>query len=72
MWPPTTIMEVRQFAGLCGYYSLEKTFSDIIMPIIALTRKKVPFEWTKECQHLFENSKQKTNDCKSLSISRSK
>ena len=56
--PPTTITGVRQFAGLCDFYRKSvKRFSDIVRLIFRLTRKKVPFEWTEECQHSFETQK---------------
>ena len=31
-----------------------KRISDVVRPIIWLTGKNVPFEWTEECQNSFE------------------
>ncbi|XP_016173137.1 uncharacterized protein LOC107615601 [Arachis ipaensis] len=51
---PTTVMEVRSFLGLAGYYRrFIEGFSWIALPMTKLTRKEVPFVWTSECEESF-------------------
>ena len=55
MSPPTTVRGVRAFIGLCSYYRrYVRDFSKTAAPIIALTKKNAPFEWTDECQQAFD------------------
>ncbi|XP_015943864.2 protein argonaute 7 [Arachis duranensis] len=55
----TTIMEVRSFLGLAGYYRrFIKGFSRIALPMTKLTRKEVPFVWTSECEEIFQTLNQ--------------
>nr|XP_025664824.1 uncharacterized protein LOC112763343 [Arachis hypogaea] len=57
---PTTVMEVRSFLGLAGYYRrFIEGFSRIALPMMKLTRKEVPFVWTSECEESFQTLKQK-------------
>ena len=52
---PTNVRQVQQFLGLCNYYRrFIHKFSDIVQPIVQLTRKDVPFNWTAICQRSFE------------------
>ncbi|GBG85282.1 hypothetical protein CBR_g39850 [Chara braunii] len=50
-WPrPQTVIEVRSFLGMTGYYrSLVKNYSTIASPLTYLTRLDTPWEWTGEC-----------------------
>ncbi|XP_020972527.1 uncharacterized protein LOC110269186 [Arachis ipaensis] len=57
---PTTVMEVRSFLGLAGYYRrFIEGFSRIALPMTKLTRKEVPFVWTSECEESFQTLIQK-------------
>ena len=52
---PTTVKGIRSFLGFCNYYRrFVKDFAGIASPLSALTRKKVPFIWTDECQTAFD------------------
>jgi hypothetical protein len=48
--PPTTVKQVRSLLGFLNYY---KNFiprrSELLAPITNLTKKKVPFVWSSEC-----------------------
>jgi hypothetical protein len=56
--PPTTVLEIRSFLGLAGYYrQFIKDFSKIAKPMTKLLEKNKAFEWTKECQASFEELK---------------
>ena len=65
-WPvPHTVTEVKQFLGLCGYYSkFCQSYSDISAPLHRLTAghvgkgRRVPVTWTPETQAAFEKLKQ--------------
>ena len=55
---PKNVKEVQRFLGVTNYYrTFIKSHSKILAPIISLTRKEVPFKWTKECQTAFETIK---------------
>jgi predicted aspartyl protease len=57
--PPTTIRGVRGFIGFVNYYrDFIPAFSNVALPLTNLTKKDVPFQWTKECQAAFEYLKQ--------------
>ncbi|KAA0066456.1 pol protein [Cucumis melo var. makuwa] len=57
---PSTVSEVRSFLGLVGYYRrFVENFSRIATPLTQLTRKGVPFVWSKACEDSFQNLKQK-------------
>ena len=43
---PDKVKGVRQFVGFVGYYRrFVKDFADLAAPLVALTRKGVPFVW---------------------------
>ena len=55
MPPPGSAKEIRQFLRLAGYYhKFVPRFSDLSRPLTRLTQKDVLFEWTKECQAVFQ------------------
>ena len=44
---PQTVIEVRSFLGLAGYYRrFVEGFSKMVSPLTQLTRKDQPFSWT--------------------------
>ena len=56
---PTDLTEVRKFLGFMGYYrKFIPKYSDIAHPLTNLTRKDIPFEWSKACQAAFEMLKE--------------
>ena len=51
---PTDLTEVRKFLGFSGYYrKFIPKYSDIACPLTNLTRKDIPFEWSKAYQAAF-------------------
>ncbi|KAL0562094.1 hypothetical protein IC582_002544 [Cucumis melo] len=57
---PSTVSEVRSFLGIAGYYRrFVENFSRIATPLTQLTRKGVPFVWSKACEDSFQTLKQK-------------
>ena len=56
---PTNLTEVRKFLGFVDYYrKFFPKYSDIACPPTNLTRKDIPFEWSKACQAAFEMLKE--------------
>ena len=52
---PDKVKGVRQFVGFVGYYRrFVKDFAELAEPLVALTRKGVPFVWTDQQQAAFE------------------
>ena len=52
---PRNPKEIKQFLGLAGYYrKFVPRFLDLSRPLTWLTHKDVLFEWTKECQAVFQ------------------
>ena len=48
--PPRSVIEVRSFLGLVGYYRrFVKGFSIIACALTKLLKKGVKFEWTNKC-----------------------
>ncbi|GJV86898.1 putative reverse transcriptase domain-containing protein [Tanacetum coccineum] len=57
---PTTLIEVRKFLGLAGYYRrFIECFSLIAKPLTKLTQKNKKYEWGKEEDEAFQMLKQK-------------
>ena len=55
---PKNVDEVRSFMCLAGYYrSFIRNSSQISYPITSLQRKAKKFEWTEECETIFEQLK---------------
>jgi hypothetical protein len=55
---PTNLKQSRAFVGLCQYYRrFVPRFSEIAVPLHALTKKGTRFIWTKECQSAFDTLK---------------
>ena len=55
-WPrPTTVIEIRSFLGLAGYYRrFVQDFSKIAAPMTRLTQKNVKFVWSDACENSFQ------------------
>ncbi len=60
-WPrPTNLKESRSFVGFCQYYRKHiANFSELAAPLFALTRKRVQFDWTEQCERAFNTLKEK-------------
>ena len=59
---PRSVIEVRSFLGLAGYYRrFVKGFSVIASPLTKLLRKGVKFEWSDKCHNSFEQLKEYTH-----------
>uniref|UniRef100_A0A0W0FJS2 Putative reverse transcriptase-rnase h-integrase n=1 Tax=Moniliophthora roreri TaxID=221103 RepID=A0A0W0FJS2_MONRR len=58
--PPTTVKGVRSFLGFANFYrKFIGRYVEIARPLHDLTKKNVPFKWTKLCQIAFEVMKLK-------------
>jgi hypothetical protein len=56
---PTSLLEVQSFVGFCNFYRrFIKDFSKILRPLIELTKKSQPFNWSPQCQEAFEYFKE--------------
>ena len=52
---PNRVKAVRQFVGFVGYYRrFVRNFAELADPLVALTRKGVPFMWGGEQQNAFD------------------
>jgi hypothetical protein len=50
--PPTTVLEIRSFLGLAGYYRrFIEGFSKIVKPLTLLLEKDKKFVWSEACQN---------------------
>ena len=51
---PTSVTKLKSFLGLVNYYrKFVRGFAQIAKPLNRLTKKTIPFEWTKEAQESF-------------------
>lgn len=56
--PPTNLTQVKSYLGLINYYGrFIPNLSSELLELYKLTKKGVPFQWSKECQIAFERSK---------------
>ena len=56
--PPKTPKNCKQFCGMVNFLSVFlKDLQIKLSPIYQLTRKGIPWEWTKECQQAFDKIK---------------
>jgi hypothetical protein len=56
---PKNVTKVKSFMGLSGYYrSFIEGFSKIAHPITSLQKKGVNFQWTMDCENIFQHFKQ--------------
>ena len=57
---PISATEVHSFLGLAGYYRrFIEDFSRLALPLTALTRKNVKFEWSDKCEQSFQELKKR-------------
>lgn len=56
---PKNVTDVRQLLGMGSYYRrFIKNFSNLVKPMVKLTKKDVPFVWSEECQTSFQALKE--------------
>lgn len=66
---PKTVIEIRSFVGLAGYYRrFIECFSRIVAPLTQLTRKDQPFIWTDKCEKSFLELKERLTSAPVLVI----
>lgn len=58
-WPvPKDVSQVRSFLGLGNYFrKFIQGYSNLVRPMIELTKKDAVFNWTAECQSAFQGLK---------------
>ena len=67
--PPTTVVEVQRFLGMCGYYrQYIRDFQVIALPLSKLSCTTEVFEWTEERQQAFNILKEKLTEAPSLML----
>nr|ABA94359.1 retrotransposon protein, putative, Ty3-gypsy subclass [Oryza sativa Japonica Group] len=55
---PKTVLEIRSFLGLAGYYRrFIENFSKIAKPMTRLLQKDVKYKWSEECEQSFQELK---------------
>ena len=59
-WPrPQNLKELGSFSGLCSYYRMFiQDCSEIMAPLIHLTKRIVKFRWDEKCEVAFSKIKQ--------------
>ena len=56
---PRNLKQLRSFLGLTSYYRrFIPRFSQVAVPLYALTRKDTPYQWNENCQQTFEQLKE--------------
>ena len=67
-WPaPTTIKGVRSFLGFCNYYhAFIQDFSELALPLNALTQKGQEFTWGSNKQRAFDQLKKRITSSPTL------
>ena len=51
---PTSVSAVRSFMGFCNFYrKFIPDFSNIIQPLLSLTKKNVAWQWLPDCESSF-------------------
>jgi ribonuclease HI len=57
---PSTVLEIRSFLGLTGYYRrFIEGFSKIAKPMTSMLEKGKEFKWTDKCQESFDQLRSK-------------
>ena len=59
-WPtPTKVKDVRSFLGFANYYRrFIRDYSNIVRPLIDLTKKEKQWNWSTSCQTAFDRIKE--------------
>jgi transposase InsO family protein len=58
--PPTNVKQVRGFLGFANFYRrFIHSFSNVVKPLYNLLTKDVTFQWTTECQQVFDELKRR-------------
>ena len=58
MQPPANVQELRQFLGCINYLAkFLPHLSEVLQPLLLLTRREVPFNWTTSQQTAFNKAK---------------
>jgi hypothetical protein len=58
--PPTSVKQLRTALGHTGYYKkFIKGYAQITAPMEKIFKKDCQFQWTEECQQIFDTLKQK-------------
>ncbi|XP_043725737.1 uncharacterized mitochondrial protein AtMg00860-like [Telopea speciosissima] len=66
---PKNAGEIRSFLGLASYYRhFIENFSRISTSMTKLTRKRVKFDWSDECEKNFQELKQKLSSAPVLTL----
>ena len=61
--------EIRNFLGLAGYYRrFVQDFSKIAAPLSGLTKKRVKFEWSDQCEQSFQELKNRLTSAPVLTL----
>ena len=56
---PINLKQTQAFIGFCNFYRrFIKDFSKIVKPMVKLTCKGAPFDWSENCQKAFQRLKQ--------------
>ena len=56
--PPKTKCQLRHFLGMINFHcAMWKQRSHMLAPLSATTGKNTKFDWTRECQESFEETK---------------
>jgi len=52
---PTNLRGIREFLGFTGFNrQFVADYSEITIPLTNMTKKDIPFDWTKECERAFQ------------------
>ena len=59
MSPPKNVKDCRRFSGICSYFrGCLRSYEELSIPLVELTRKQLRFEWTDRRQIAFDDLKQ--------------
>ena len=59
-WPePRRVKDIQSFLGFCNFYQrFIFGYSDIVIPLICLTRKNFPWKFDEKCRAAFDHLKE--------------